>query len=215
MPSFDQEAALRRAQTDQAKLKSLEFAHKFDVQLRPENSGVTFSHAGMNVWRVGIRSKGAYSINLLFSKFRLPEGAKVFIYNTHQTEVLGAYTHENNSDLNLLPVQPIGGEELIVEYQVPLHSTDKGEIEIGDVNHDFLGLFRGREPRDPQQSCHPNIVCYPEDIQPGSGCGSTHHQRHLLLHWFINQQYCRRWYPLPADRHPLSQFRLQRKLPRE
>ncbi|MDI9523541.1 MAG: trypsin-like serine protease [Bacteroidota bacterium] len=169
MPSFDQEAALRRAQTDQAKLKSLEFAHKFDVQLRPENSGVTFSHAGMNVWRVGIRSKGAYSINLLFSKFRLPEGAKVFIYNTHQTEVLGAYTHENNSDLNLLPVQPIGGEELIVEYQVPLHSTDKGEIEIGDVNHDFLGLFRGREPRDPQQSCHPNIVCYPEDIQPGSG----------------------------------------------
>jgi lysyl endopeptidase len=169
MPSFDQEAALRRAQEDRARLKSLEFAHKFDVHLRPDNSGTTFTYADMRVWRVGIRSRGAYSINLLFSKFRLPEGARLFVYNTRQTEVLGAYTHENNSDLNLLPVQPIGGEELIVEYQVPLHTTDKGEVEIGDVNHDFLGLFRAKEPRDPQQSCHPNIICYPENIQPGSG----------------------------------------------
>jgi lysyl endopeptidase len=169
MPSFDQQAALRRAQEDQARLKSLEFAYKFDVHLRPDNSGITFTYAGMKVWRVGIRSRGAHSINLLFSKFRLPEGAKLFVYNTHQTQVLGAYTHENNSDINLLPVQPIGGEELIVEYQVPLHATDIGEIEIGDVNHDFLGLFRAREPRDPEQSCHPNIVCYPDNIQPGSG----------------------------------------------
>lgn len=169
MPSFDQQAAVRRAQEDQASFKSLEFAHKFDVHLRPDNSGITFTTGGMEVWRVGIRSRGAYSINLLFSKFRLPEGARLFVYNPDQTEILGSYTHENNSNLNMLPVQPIDGEELIVEYQVPAHLTDKGEVEIGDVNHDFLGIFRAVEPRDPAQSCHPNLICYPEDIQPGSG----------------------------------------------
>lgn len=96
-------------------------------------------------------------------------GASVFVYNSDQTEILGSFTEENNSELNLLPIQPIGGEELIVEYQEPLDASFPGEIEIGEVNHDFRGIFRATEPRDPTQKCHPNIVCYPEDILPGSG----------------------------------------------
>ena len=93
----------------------------------------------------------------------------MFVYNSDQTEILGSFTHENNSDLNLLPVQPIGGDELIVEYQVPIDEATQSEIEIGEVNHDFIGIFRATEPRDPSQSCHPNLICYPENIQPGSG----------------------------------------------
>ena len=169
MPKFDDQAALWRSQQEKSDFKSLEFAHKFDVHLRPDNSGITFNYGNTKVWRVGIRSRGAYSINILFSKFRLAEGAKVFVYNSDQTEVLGSYTSENNSDLNLLPVQPIGGDEIIVEYHLPNNITNEGELEIGEVNHDFVGIFRASEPRDPAQSCHPNLICYPEDIEPGSG----------------------------------------------
>lgn len=174
MPSFDKETAVRGALESRTSFKSLKFAYKFDVHLRPDNSGVVFTYAGMEVWRVGIRSRGAHSINLLFSKFQLPEGAKLFVYNSDQSEILGSYTHENNSDLNMLPVQPIEGEEVIVEYQVPLHAENKGEIEIGDVNHDFLGIFRAKEPRDPENegiwNCYlPDLVCYPENIEAGSG----------------------------------------------
>ncbi len=168
MPEFNKQAALWRS-GQESKFKSLEFAHKFDVHLRPNNSGINFTMGNMNVWRVGIRSRGAFSINILFSKFRLPEGAKVFVYNSDQSEILGSYTYENNTDLNLLPIQPIGGEELIVEYQVPLDKINEGELEIGEVNHDFIGIFRANEPRDPIQDCHPNLICYPEDIEPGSG----------------------------------------------
>ncbi len=169
MPSFDKQAALWRSQQEKSQFKSLEFAHKFFVHLRPDNSGVTFTWEDMKVWRVGVRSKEAYSLNLLFSKFRLPAGAKLFVYNADQTEILGSFTQENNTELNLLPLQPIGGEELIVEYQEPLQADFAGEIEIGEVNHDFVGIFRATEPRDPTDSCHPNLICYPEDIQPGSG----------------------------------------------
>lgn len=169
MPQFDQQAALRRSEQEQSRFKSLEFAHKFDVHLRPDNSGINFIVGDMNVWRVGIRSKNAFSLNILFSKFKLTEGAKVFVYNSDQTEILGSFTHENNSELNLLPIQPIGGDELIVEYQFTLDEAMRGEIEIGEVNHDFIGIFRAAEPRDPEQSCHPNLICYPENIEPGSG----------------------------------------------
>ena len=169
MPSFDKQAALWRAAQEQSQFKSIEFAHKFHVHLRPDNSGITFTSGDRKVWRIGLRSRGAYSLNILFSRFRLPAGASVFVYNADQTEILGSYTHENNTELNLLPVQPIGGEELIVEYQEPFDAAFKGEIEIGEVNHDFRGIFRAAEPGDPVQSCHPNLLCYPEDIQPGSG----------------------------------------------
>lgn len=169
MPSFDAQAELLRSLEEQSRLKSLEFAHKFHPFLRPDNSGITFTSGNMQVWRVGIRSKGAYSINLLFSKFKLPPGAALFVYDSQQSEILGSYTEKNNSKHNMLPVQPIGGEELIVEYQEPINAPFKGEIEIGEVNHDYVGLFRATEPRDPGQNCHPNLVCYPEDIQPGSG----------------------------------------------
>ncbi|MFA7493262.1 MAG: hypothetical protein WCZ43_07095, partial [Proteiniphilum sp.] len=75
MPSFNIQAALRQSQQDQANFKSLEFAHKFHPFLRPDNSGISFIAGNMKVWRVGIRSKEAYSLNILFSKFRLPPGA--------------------------------------------------------------------------------------------------------------------------------------------
>src|SRR5690606_38026238 len=110
MPSFDVTAALRQSQQDQTNLKSLEFAHKFYPFLRPDNSGIGFVTGKMKVWRVGIRSKGAYSLNILFSKFRLPPGAQLFVYNSDQSEILGSYTEKNNTELNMLPVQPVGGD---------------------------------------------------------------------------------------------------------
>lgn len=170
MSSVNNMEELRKADIEDTKFRSLTFAHKFYVHLRPDNSGENFMGPdGANVWRVGIRSKGAFSLNILFTKFRLPKGAKVFVYNADQTEILGSYTHENNTDLNLLPIQPIAGDELIVEYHEPIGAAFKGEIEVGEVNHDFRGLFRATEPRDPVQSCHPNIVCYPEDMDAGRG----------------------------------------------
>lgn len=170
MKSFDIQQSILRSEEEKGKFKSLEFAHKFYVHLRPDNSGITFTtNNGTKVWRVGIRSRKALSINILFTKFRLPEGAKVFVYNANQTEILGSYTHQNNTDLNLLPVQPIEGEEIIVEYQEPSDAAFKGELEIGEVNHDYLGILRAGEPRDPKYDCHPNIVCYPEDIEHGKG----------------------------------------------
>ena len=127
----------------------------------PENSGTRFTLSdGTRVWRLGIRSQGALSLNLLFSSYHVPEGAKLFLYNSDQTDVRGAFNHLNNSDLGLLPVAPIEGEELIIEYQEPADAEFPGELVVGEVNHGYRD-FRISGPQEDLQSfaCMPAIAC--------------------------------------------------------
>ena len=98
----------------------LRFAYKFLTDYTPDNAGIRFTTAdGTSVWRLGIHSPGALSINVLFSEYHLPEGAQLFLYDAKQQQVLGAFNHLNNSELGLLPVAPIEGDSLIIEYQEP------------------------------------------------------------------------------------------------
>ena len=51
---------------------------------------------GDKLWRLGIRCKGAYTINLTFDTYHLPPGATLFVYNTDKSQVIGAFTEFNN-----------------------------------------------------------------------------------------------------------------------
>ena len=121
MPPFDLAEQLRLDSLEATGLRNgFRFAYKFVTDYTPENSGVHFTLSdGTKVWRLGIRSEGALSLNIMFSKYHLPEGARVFLYNSDQSEVLGSFNHLNNSERGILPVAPIQGDELIIEYQEP------------------------------------------------------------------------------------------------
>lgn len=154
MPSFDVTEQLRIDSLNESDLKSgFHFAYKFMTDFTPENSGTRFTLAdGTRVWRLGIRSAGAYCINVLFSEYELPEGAQLFLYNPDQTHILGAFNHLNNSDLGLLPVAPVRGDELIIEYQEPANAAFHAKLKVGEVNHDYRDLKR-YEPKDDDAYC--------------------------------------------------------------
>ena len=121
---------------------ALRFAHPYFVEMTPENSGEWYySHDGSRIWRVGIRSAGAYSINLIFDRFHLVPGARLFIYNPDQSYVLGAFTELNNQESGILATAPIPGDEVVVELQVPAGVGKTSSLMIGAVNHDYLNLF--------------------------------------------------------------------------
>ena len=82
----------------------------------------------------------------MFSKYHLPEGARVFLYNNDQSEVLGSFNHLNNSERSILPVAPIQGDELIIEYQEPMEAVFPGKLAVGEVNHGYR-KFRISEPQ--------------------------------------------------------------------
>ena len=57
------------------------FGYALKVNLNLENSGTWETlETGDKLWRLKIHSEDAYSINLIFDKFWLPEGAQFFVY---------------------------------------------------------------------------------------------------------------------------------------
>jgi hypothetical protein len=162
MPSFDLEEELRIDSLERDDLRGgYRFAYKFITNLCPDNSGTrTVLPDGTKVWRVGIRSAGAFSLGVLFTEYNLPEGARLFLYNSSRTHILGAFDHRNNSEFGVLPVSPVEGEELIIEYQEPASVAFSGKLTVGEVNHSYRNFYS--EPGDDspaKMSCIPAFIC--------------------------------------------------------
>jgi|GEM_PF-6034749 len=124
---------------------------------------------GGKLWRYKISSTSAYSMEVIFSRFFLPNKAQLFIYNEDHTMVLGALSALNNSDQRTLATQPIFGSTIIIEYYEPAGVEFRGEIVIGEVVHDFanvLQFVKGLGPFVPNPmtgygdvSCIKNVSC--------------------------------------------------------
>ncbi len=141
-----------------------QFAYPIGVDLNPSNSGKwDFLKNGDRIWRVGIESEGALSLNLIFDQFKIPVGAEVFIYDPQKNWVLGSFTHLNNKSSGILATQPIPGDKIIVEYFIPAEMEDIGLLSIGQVAHDFVGIFKLSELKDgnfgASGACNVDINC--------------------------------------------------------
>lgn len=158
-----------RAVNTRSRLKHAEFAHEFIVDKTIDNSGTwTILSNGQRVWNLAISSPGAYSLNLVFEKFRLPKGGKLFVYNNTSNRVLGAYTEKNNKDSERFAIEPLAGDELIIEYIEPIRPDFKAELKLGKVYHDYKNIFKFFESKSSNTksssgSCNVNINC-PEGL---------------------------------------------------
>ncbi len=173
MPAFDVEEMLKEDSLNASNMRgSFRFAKKFFTSIERGVHGQNYTlEDGTRVWQVGIRSKGAYSLNLLFSEYEVPEGGKLFLYNLDHSHIIGSFTHENNSEDGILPIRPVEGEELIVEYTEPAGVAFEGRLKISEVNHDYRGFLRA-EPNNDASSfqCMPDVLCvddmaHPENIR--------------------------------------------------
>jgi V8-like Glu-specific endopeptidase len=163
MPSFDLDSVLRLDELNKKNMRgSYSFAYKFYTKIKKEMDGTKWVLPdGTKIWQVGIRSKGAYSINVLFTKYHLPEGGKLFIYNAEHSHILGAFDSRNNSPQAILPVRPVAGDEIIIEYSEPADAEFEAQLEIGEVNHDYRDILK-REPSVDDAEiylCMPDVLC--------------------------------------------------------
>ncbi len=165
MPSLSREDIQKEmnvTDADDLPLKSLRFAHPFEVNLNTTNAGQWYeTNAGYNVWKLNIYSEGAKSLNLIFDRFKLPEGARLFLYNEVEDIYLGAFTSDNNKASGKLAVSPVIGDEITVQYEVPVSLGTPNDFEIIRVNHDFIGIEKSdRRPMGiTAGDCNVDINC--------------------------------------------------------
>ncbi|MDT8401587.1 MAG: trypsin-like peptidase domain-containing protein [Bacteroidales bacterium] len=143
---------------------STTFAVAREVFLNPGNSGtIITSPEGERVWYLKLRSEGAKSLNVIFSKYKLLNGEKVFVYDNMMQSLRGPFTSKNNIPAATLAIMPVTGEELIVEYHMKA-PYDNNRLELGQLAHDYIGIT-GRQyyAKDiyygSSQPCNVDINC--------------------------------------------------------
>jgi PKD repeat protein len=92
------------------------------------------------LWLTKVSSLTAFGMQFYFSKYKLPTGAKLFIYNEDKSMILGAFTSENNNEDGKFATQIISGEAVTIEYFEPLTAEFSGSLEIYKVIHVFKDL---------------------------------------------------------------------------
>jgi lysyl endopeptidase len=135
-------------QKDVPGLKPLQFAHSFYTNISPIMDGIWINNVqGFDVWKVDIISEGAYSLNLIFDDFNLPYGARLFLFNEEEGDLLGAFTSINNKKSGKFAVSPVAGDMLTVQYEIPAGSDRTRSFRISQVNHDFIGILKYSDRR--------------------------------------------------------------------
>jgi hypothetical protein len=167
MPAFDLDSVLREDQLNADNMRgSYSFAHKFftNMDMR-KDARLTVLPDGTTIRQIGIRSKGAYSINLLLRNFEIPEGGKLFVYNADHSYIIGSFDHRNNSPGKILPLQPVAGEAIVVEYSESPNVAFNGNFTIAEVNHDYRDFLRAEPATDnnTQFACMPDVFCSDAD----------------------------------------------------
>ena len=93
------------------------FGYAFKVSLGLDSSGTWIELPnGDRIWRLRISAPDAFSINLLYDEFWLPDGGRLFIYNEDRSMVLGAFTSANNKDHGKFSTGLVRGDTSILGY---------------------------------------------------------------------------------------------------
>lgn len=111
-----------------------EIGFSIQVNYSVQNSGVwTELKDGKRIWRLHIQSKNAEALAVYFKEFQLSDHSELFLYKPDYSQVLGAYTSENNSDTKLFATELIEGDEFVIEYVVKGTTETKIPFIIDEV----------------------------------------------------------------------------------
>ena len=142
----------------------MRFGAPHDIHYDLKNSGRWSALPdGGRVWRLRFLSAGAHSLNLLYDRFQMPKGAKLFLYSDDQKFIIGAFTELNHLPGGGFATQPVPGDAIILEYYEPADVAGQGELAVSRVVHAYRNLFgRGHGSLDyygEAGACNVNINC--------------------------------------------------------
>ena len=164
LPALDMATINKEDSIDNENGMPPRFGYPHKVNLNLENAGEwKVLPNGDKLWHLTITCPGAKSINLLYDKYWLPEGAKLFVYSKDKTRSIGAFTSKNNKgtkdELRGFATGLVYSDTVVVEYYEPKEVAYKGVVSIAYVVHGYryIGLKNGQYGYS--GSCQVNVNC--------------------------------------------------------
>jgi hypothetical protein len=141
------------------------YAVHLPVGISTSNGGAWMElKGGARLWRLRLEADNALATTLLFETFEIPEGGLVHVYNDDRSQVLGAFTSQNNQDGGNYATQILYGEACTIEYYEPASVRGQGSIAIAQLGYCYRYVY-GPESNgrgggsDP---CQVDVNCSPE-----------------------------------------------------
>lgn len=159
MPSVNTESLLAM-EAESSKQGEFTFGKEFEVELSTLNAGLWEELPdGSRLWRLGIRSSRAYSLNLIFDYFYLPEGSRLHIYTADSSYILGTYTARHNLPERRFATSLLPGGHIVLEYFEPASARGQGALHLSTVVHAYKDFYFKNAAYGGAAFCNVDIKC--------------------------------------------------------
>lgn len=161
LPLFDVEKIQKEdVIKDQNKSIPWRFGHEIYVGHNFNDVGEwTTLDNGDRIWRMTYTSKNAQSLNFMFDVFKIPEGAKLYVYNNAKDDLLRPFTHHNNNPEEVLGTWLVQGNQAWVEYYQPSNVVGEAKITIGSVVHGYRSAESYQKALGDSRDCNQDVDC--------------------------------------------------------
>jgi subtilisin-like proprotein convertase family protein len=162
-PLGDQAALQAEDEIREAEGLAPRFAVPNAVKLTPENAG-TWEEIDKEllVWRLRVTSPGALSLNLGFTRYRMPAGGRLMVYAADGMQVVRPFTDADNESHGELWTPVVLADDIVVEVTIPATKVDGMDLELGSINVGYRGFGEVMASLDDDLrsgSCNVDVIC--------------------------------------------------------
>ena len=136
--------------------KKCQFGMTYKVHYSLED-GTWKNTNGGRIWTLTVESTGASSIGFSFSKFRLPNGARLYISNHNESALYGPVTKDAIAEQKEFATNIIPGERVSIFLFEPNNQKGKSELEISKLYHETINTADSGM----KDNCRIHVPCVP------------------------------------------------------
>ncbi len=159
LPTQDNSALIKTELKSQIDGRPVHFAKGVSVNITPETHGKWEEYNDSELqWHLIIQSPNAYSLNLGFNNFKLPESSLFYISNKSGSDIKGPFTEKDNKEHKEFWSPLVRGDEIYLILIVPFDKKEELQFNLTKVSHDYLD-FSSAISGD----CNLDVICGEED----------------------------------------------------
>ena len=143
----------------------LTFAQSYDYTAPLLSSGSwqsgEFNGQQVLIWRYQISSPNAYSLNLGFSKYQMPESGRLYVYADNYSSLVGPFTSQDNEVHGQLWTPVVSARSITLEINILPEQQAQLQLELSKINQGFLDFENLSADLNTLKSgsCNVDVVC--------------------------------------------------------